>query len=409
MRTNQYFKWKELAIIIVPFLLINKFFNCKLIVESALYSQFLSLFYLGLLCWTIPTIFQKYEKKSISISIKYIIFVLVCSILAANLISEQNLYGSLRAIGPSLTLCVFFLFVKNKVSSRSIIQAFIILIILYTVIYIFTLLTFPYNMFGYSESLIERADIDLRNRGIIRIGVPGADFVILGIFYVLNLRYENRKYLLWLIPLFILLIMRGTRTPLFVTILLSSLYLIITYKHKIIIFLAVVVLYISVPVIYDTLLNSKSDNIIVNYVKMTDKQISGQSEDDIRLQMAEYYLFDYNKNLLPIIFGNGVPFGTSAYGKKIMKNNISYSYYMEDVGYVQLFVHYGLIGVVIYLLGLVKVLRTSVDSKYEFAKLFVIYYFLVSMTGAYIITNAMMLAFGLYLMEIHRKKEIGNK
>lgn len=397
------FNWKEISIVTLPFLVFNKFYGFRPIVESSLYDQFLSILYLGLLCWVVPELFRTYRKKSIALTVRHIVYVFVGSIIVAYFISGQSVYGSLRAIGPSLSICTFFLYLRNKISSKSIIQSFIILLVLYSIFYIISLLTFPNNIFGYSESLLERADFDIETRGIMRIGVPGADFVILAIFFVLNIGIKNKKYLIWLIPLFVLLIMRGTRTPLLITVLVSMFYIASKFKYKILIIIAAVLLYFSIPLIYDTFLNSKSDNIVVNYVKLTDKQLNEQEDEDIRVLMSKYYLFEYNDNLLQVIFGNGVPFGKSQYGKNVLKLQTTHSYHMNDVGYVQLFVQYGLIGVLLYLLLLYRVIRTNVDSKYEFAKMFVIYYFIVSVTGIYFVSNVMIMVFGLYLIEKNKK------
>lgn len=392
------FNIREVLLVISPFLVFYRFYNLRPIVESNFYSAILSLICIGFFLWTLP-VMCKIQKKELSVSVRNVIFVLVGSVLVGLFISNQDLYGSLRAIGSTLGICMFFWLIRYKISSKAVEQSLIIILVLTCILHIIALLTFPNNIFGYSEVLLERAEGDIESRGIMRIGIPGQDFVILGIFYVLNIGKSQKKILLFLIPLFVMLLLRGTRTPLLMTILISFIYIAWNTKHKIVLTLLCITAYFVVPVAIERMLKSdNSDNILINYVKISNAQINEQDDDDIRVRMAKFYLFDFNDNILQIVFGNGVPWATSDYGRKIQKLSEYESYYTSDVGYVHIFVHYGLIGIFVYLLLLFKILKTSVSKQYEYAKLFVLYFYLVSITGVYIVSSSLYLAFGLYLM-----------
>ena len=394
---------KEILLIIIPFLVFYKFYNFKSIVEISSYSNLLIVLNILFFVLIFPCVNKKYSKDSLSLNIKYVLLIIVLNFIPSFLVNNQSIYYGVRGSTYSFSLCMYFWLLYHKVSSRSVIQAFLIILIFYIALHLLSLSTFPNHLFGYNESLIDRAENDMKNRGIVRIGVPGQDFVILAIFAVLNLRYINKKYLLLLIPLFAMLILRGTRTPLIITIILSLLYLAWKNKHKILIVAICCLFYIIIPVIYDSIKNSNSDNIIVNYVKITDEQINSEDED-IRVEMSKYYLFDFNDNILAVLIGNGIPQGNNNYANRVLKNSENNSYYLSDVGFVQIFIYYGVLGLIVYFLLLIKILRTRVDSKYEFAKLFSIYYYITLFSGNYLIQNAFFLSFGLYLMEINRMK-----
>ena len=396
---------KEILLIILPFLVFYKFYNFRPIVEMSSYNSFLIVLNLLFLVLIFSCLNKKYSKDSLSLSIKYVLLIIVLNIIPSFLVSGQSLYYSLRGSTYGFSLCMYFWFVYHKISSRSVVQAFLIILISYIVLHLLALSTFPNHLFGYNENLIDRAESDMVIRGVVRIGVPGQDFVILAIFVVLNLSRVNKKYLLFLIPLFVMLILRGTRTPLIITIILSLFYLVWKCKYKILVIIACCLSYVIIPIIYDSIKNSNSENIIVNYVQMTDEQLNSEDED-IRIKMSKYYLFDFNDNILAVLIGNGVPQGNSNYEYRVLKNSYNNAYYLSDVGIVQIYVYYGILGLIAYLLLLIKILRTKVDPKYEFAKLFVMYYYLTLFSGNYLVQNAFYLAFGLYLMEINRINRI---
>lgn len=396
---------KDILLIIIPFLIFYKFYNFKPIVEMVSYNNLLVVLNILFFVLIFPCLKRKYNKDSLSLNIKYVLLIIIFNFIPSFLVSNQSIYYGVRGSTYSFSLCMYFWLVNHRISSRSVIQACMIILIFYIALHLLALSTFPNHWFGYNESLIDRAEYDMECRGIVRIGLPGQDLVILAIFAVLNLRYTNKKYLLLLIPLFAMLILRGTRTPLMITIILSLLYLSWKYKHKILIVVICCLFYIIMPTIYDSIKNSNSDNIIVNYVKITDKQINSEDED-IRLEMSKYYLFDFNDNILANLIGNGIPQGNGNYAYRVSKNSNNNAYYLSDVGFVQIYIYYGILGLIVYALLLIKIIRTKVNPKYEFAKLFAIYYYLTLFSGNYLIQNAFYFALGLYLMEMNRIKAV---
>lgn len=394
----------EVTLILIPFLILYSFFNFKPIIEMHQHGIIQSISQLAFACLVIPTLFKAYEKNSLSRSIRFVLIIMLCALPIGYFVSDQSLLGSLRVIGSSLGICMYFWLVKNNISTKSLKKALLIIFIINTILHLYVLFTFPNNLFGAATN-VETATHELENRGIIRVGLPAGDLVILGIFYILNARRKSPKLLIWLIPLFILLVMRGTRMPLAIAVLLAFFYVTWYKRCKIYVFVLATTLYFTIPIAYDMLLKSRGNNIIVNYVKMTNRQLVNANRDDIRIEMSKFYIFDFKKNFIEILLGNGIPHHVSSkYGRLVEAYSVSNGYYMADVGYVMIYIRYGLIGLIAYFLLLRKVTITKVAENYTFAKVFVLYFFVVSITGAYLVTSSMFLSFGLYFMEKERIK-----
>ena len=356
-----------------------------------------------LLCgiFLLKYIFKEDNNVGISKYVKSLVLMFFLSILVSFVLRGQTLYEGVMAITQCLPLCFFFILKKLDVDIKTIKTFIISIAILYILIWMLSITTFPDNIFGYNISLLERADSDIENRGVVRLGIPGADFIILCIFIIMTTFSENRMKLIFLLPLVVMLLLRGTRTPFFITIFICAIYYVVHQKNKLKLLLLSVLLIFSMNYVYNTLLHSNSDNILVKYVKITDYQIkNNKDEDDIRFRMSGYYLEQFNDNIFQCIMGNGVPYGTSSYGKEIAQNGELQNYYMEDVGYVKIFVCFGVVGLVLYLLLLKKVVKTKADNSIVFAKMYVIYIYIVSFTGGYILTaSTFPFVLSLYLLD----------
>jgi hypothetical protein len=115
--------------------------------------------------------------------------------------------------------------------------------------------------------------------------------------------------------------------------------------------------------------------------------------------MADFYLTEFNKNPITSIVGNGVSFTESSYGQQI-ENIADTDYFcLPDVGYVQVYIFFGLIGIVLYLLLWYKVIKLKVPDRYRYAKLYIIYIALISITGDYLTLHIIFICVALYVME----------
>lgn len=346
-----------------------------------------------------PMILKSWHSKFLDSSMARLIMMSAFSLVTALCFWGQTPYYSVRAISSvMLPLMVFYVLMKYDVTIREIMIAIVVLCIMHGIFQIIGTLTFPNVVFGNAgKEALERSMGDLENRGVLRLAVPGADFVPLTMFMVMVAARKQKKMFLLLIPLAIVLLMRGTRTPFFITLLVCFCYYMLHLKRKWIALVLFIVSYFSFSVLYNSLLNSTSDNVVVNYVQMSESQLDND-EEDIRVQMAKFYILDFNEgSILKAIFGNGIP-SHSEYSVIVRRLSEFKLYYIVDVGLVEIFVYFGIIGLIVYFSLLRKVIKAEVMESCIFAKLGIYYFFMILPTNSMLISNPLPVAFIMYVL-----------
>lgn len=356
------------------------------------------------------SILKSTRSNQLDKNVSQLIFMSIFSILVAFAFWSQSFYSSLRAVcGTMFPLIVFFMMKRYQVPLESIKRAIVVICIIHGVLQVMGTITFPDHLFGFiSDEAIERSLSDLENRGVLRLAIPGSDFVPMTIFIVMVLGNKSKTWYLLLIPLFVILLMRGTRTPFFFTSLICLLYYIMSIKRKFFAFIVGIFAYFLMNSLYENLLVSTDNNVIVNYVQMTHDQLESNNsgDEDVRVRMSKYYLFDFNKdNMLKNIFGNGIP-GRGAYAEKTHYMSANFGYWVVDVGFVEIFVYFGIIGLLVYFSLLKKAVMNKCSDDGMFAKLAIIYYYLILPTNSMLISNPIPVAIALYSLYISQKKYV---
>lgn len=402
-------EWK----IVLIYCILNAFFNNYYVqTKIPFYGGVAILFFSLLLILYSKRILKHINGSNTSSIVSKLLMMFILSIIWAFILWGQPPWSSMivmGSIGGAFPLLIYFVLQKYKISTQTLVKAIIIIYILYVICYIIGLYTLPTPLFGYSkESTIEDLANSLAQRGVIRLGVPGGDFVILIIFLILT-RYKNKKlFYLLLIPVAITLLMRGTRTPFFATVIIAVIYYLWQIKHKWIIISIGIIMYICSTPIYQMILNSDSDNAIVKYVQMTSNQIerSNEKEEDIRIEMARYMFTEFNEgNILRTLFGNGVPGYNGHYAKIIEKLGDKRDYYPVDTAFTTIYVYFGIIGLILYAQLLWIVIRTKVTPEGSFAKLYIFYLYLISpANSALIFSGSLTLGIALYIIQQNQIK-----
>lgn len=409
MNIHKIFTDKTAWLIVLLYAFWTRFFNFFLFSNYTNWYKIEESITLVLFVFMIPSIFRGLKEHTISKNISQLLIMFALSVVWAYVYWGQNMYQSIRGLtGSCLLLVLYFLFKNKKVGIDSITKAVLILSAIYCICMAIAIATFPNCMFGdFSNSLRTAEDFErtFEQRGAMRLPVPGADFVILAIFVVISKYKEHPKMFLWLIPLIFFLLQRGTRTPIFLTVGIAIIYKIWSMKNKFFVIGLSVVLYIMSLAAFSLLLNSDSDNMIVKYIQMSNEQLeNNKDEEDIRVQMAIYYMTEFNKgNILKSITGNGIPSGDSTYGKKrdyLMDTKL---FFVEDVGFVQIFVWFGLIGLFMYAKLLVKAIKIPRKQNYTYGFLYVVYLFAILPTNCSLTTQPIFLAIALYVLYLGEK------
>lgn len=406
-------KNKKIIYVILAYLFMYKFFNCIYVSNVPNFNG------LTVICMILVSIlaasFVKRDlfKSDICGIVAKIIMMFIVSALWTYVYWGQSISDSYFSIfsvfsGGMMPLVFFFIFQKYNFSQEDAIKCFILGGVLYSICLIVGLQTIPEPLFGFSGADdIEKAyESSLDQRGVIRLNMPGADFVIMLIFLVLSYYRHKRKYYFLLIPLFILLILRGTRTPFFCATFIGIIYFISKIKNKFWVGVLMFAAYISIFAVSEALLKSDSDNAIVKYVQMTNNQIENNNEsEDIRVEMAKYMVSEFNTTPLAYITGNGVPGRYGSYAKTMIKLGDNKGYYVVDVAFIHIFIYFGIVGLILYALLIFNVVRTKIPEKYDFAKLYIYYLVLIMPTNCSIVSmSSFMFAIALYIVYISNEK-----
>lgn len=411
MNVSKFFSDKTAWLLVLLYVLWTRFFNFYLLSSFVNWYKIEESIILILFVLMIPSIFRGLQENTISKNVSLLLIIFALSVVWAYIYWDQGIYQSIRGLtGNCLLLVLFFLFKNKNIGIDTITKAILILSAIYCICLAIAIATFPNCLFGdYSNTLSTVDDFErsLEQRGTMRLPVPGADFVILAIFIVVSKYKDNPKMYFWLIPLVFFLLQRGTRTPIFMTIAIALAYRLWSIKNKFFMVILSVLVYFGSLAAFSSLLNSNSDNLIVKYIQMSNDQVekNKNEEEDIRIQMSTYYLTDFNNgNFLKSITGNGIPSGDSAYGKKRDYLMDAKRFFVEDVGFVQIFVWFGLIGLIVYAMLLVKAIKIPRQQNYTYGFLYIVYLFTILPTNSSLATRPIFLAIALYVLYLGEKE-----
>lgn len=389
----------------------TQFFSSSFLINISAYKDMVIVANLVICIMFVPYAIKSH-KDTISKHVWFLCLLFVFALIWGWAYWGESVYYGLKNLFKAqgaFTLFFYFILKKYKVSYNAVLKSILCIAMLYSFCNVIGILTYPDQLFGatlnFDDTFFEKS---LEDRGVLRLFMQGADFIILAIFFVL-LNYKNKKiYYLFLIPLFVMLIVRGTRTPLIVASLICLVYYLKSLKSK---FLAVSIFVFAVlffNIVNEALLNSNSDNPIVKYVQLTNNQIESNQDKgkkDIRVQMATYMLTELNEgNLVCSLIGNGIP-GMGAYNAKLTRLENNNSFWVVDVGFIVIFVYFGVVGLILYTWLLIAVIKIKVNPKYQFAKFYIYYLYLILPTNCSLITlSSFMVAIALYLVYLGNKE-----
>ena len=399
-----FLKRNQVVVTLLLFFLSTGFFSFKYLVQGINYSHYYGFFNIFLLLYLGHDIVNNKLRSGIAATIRIIIIMFVVAMLWATLFHNQSPLNSIQGMAADLPLVSFFFFVKYKYDNKKLSKSIFIAGFLYSVIYVYSLLTFPNSIFAYADDVetIDRIANSINERGVMRLSLPGADIMVAIFFAILTYFRRNKIWYFLLIPVLIMIILRGTRTPLFITIIVGFGYLLYNVKYR---WLAISLLFAIVfggIRIYDRILEGDGSDPVSIYIRMTQAQLeSNDKEEDIRLEMTKFFFTKYNDNPIEYIVGNGKPAGSSEYSKELINMSNIRSYYIVDVGFTYIFVYYGIIGLVLYTILFICILRTPIEEKYMFSKLYVIYGYLMLPTNVSILWIAPFI-FSLNLYIVYR-------
>lgn len=358
------------------------------------------IFYLFLGCLMIfcsKTVQNNCSKGSIYNSVLALTIWFLCSILVGFFLENQSFYYSLRGLCSFsyAPILLYFLLHNKQYDNRIIIGTLLSLFVVYLFIYGYSYMIFPNYRFGMVSDIDEGLLYDFETRGVFRTGIPYEDLIAIFFFYVVSNDKINAKkrFLLFFILLF-LTIIRGTRFLIAGTLFVSVLLYMKQAKGNILKYTLCLAIIILSLMMYIEIFGIPP--FIENYIELSDKdQDSGN--DNIRIVMSMYYLFDFNSSLPEILFGHGIPVNSDF--SMIKEKLTQYGFFADDVGYIEFYLNFGVVGILLLLGLLYSVIKTKVPRDFLFAKYYIYYIFITMLCGRYFLNNIVLIVTMLYLIE----------
>lgn len=293
---------------------------------------------------------------------------------------------------PYLIWLVFFFLLKLEISIKSIENIILVYGVIYIILFLFQFTHSGVVYFGFHEEFKE-------DRGIVRVNFPGGGVFFLSCFMAINkiTNAEVKHKLLWFtyaIIGIIIVVLQVTRQAIFLMLLLYIGHFLRTVKpiYKIAVILSFIVAGYA-------FLNSGTN--ISKGLQDQQKEDASAGKDYIRIRAAEYFLTQFTPNFVSKIFGNGFANDTSRYGKNVLALGDNYGYFLSDVGLVEVYISFGLLAILGYILILIKSFTIPLPANYYYLKYYLWMIMLTCLTSDSLINYGFLITtvFVLYIYQ----------
>lgn len=344
-------------------------------------------------------LFKIYPVKYARILL-YILGIMILSIFNAYIFHDQSLYLGYKVTAQYLAIIYFFYLLSVRPNLKQIENVIWFLTLTYVILFFYALYKAPELVFGQGD-LDEIVD---DSRGVFRLRIAGSTFAVLGFFMSIN-KYVITKRRIWIFVfsiLYIVILLNVTRQVIALSFLIGIGYLFYKTKWKWYALIGSFFLYFAVGTI-----EFKNDSIAYKIINISEEQVSDQKrgEDDIRIQEYKHFFFNYTEGFFTFLVGNGISHGESNFGKKDTKLAKQYLFWDSDVGYAHIYIRFGIIALVLYIIILYKAVKQKTDDKIVYAKLYVIYLILANIASTPILWDPILLSITFYLLESDYQKK----
>ncbi len=305
-------------------------------------------------------------------NILYIFLFLGISSISCFLYHGQFPLLTLLASRFFVFLSLYFLLLALNVRKEFLIQIIYIFAFIYMAVFTLQLILFPFE-------LVPLGRIEGFDRGFLRIRVEGVGFITLGGLMSLNSFLVKRtgKYLLFFFLCLLFVLLLGFRT-LLATYLITCFFMIISFDRsiknriiKLVLFSIFVIALLQIPIVIDF--------IEAASLKTTEELAS--SDKNIRIRTFEFLFYQVNPSIVTILFGNGMAFGGTDYGRLILTYGVEINGFISaDIGLLGFAFNFGLFTLISFISVLWLAFRLRINSRYYYLKFFPFYLFISSFT-----------------------------
>jgi hypothetical protein len=355
---------------------------------------------------SIKIILGKYNDEFTGF-IRFFTIIVFFSIGSAVFNWNQDLTSTIISTIPFFSFLTYFYLVKNNFQIKSLEKMIWGFLIVYLICFYFAFIVAPLRIFeGYGE--IGKMIDTSRGLPRIRLTIMSASPLYLAFFMSIS-NYKKsfqKKWILIGVFLFITIALHLGRQTIFFSLILGILYFIENFRlfKKIILLTSVFFLFFLMTTYIPFLskLLEKSE---------TEYSIHREGDENIRVGAYEFYLFDVSPNFTTVIIGNGMySLGKSDYGNYIDKYGRSNGYIPADVGFANVYLLFGLIGLFLFFKLLIRIIFIDVYSEHKYLKYYLVFIFCGSIAGNSLLGSIPLICISLYMLSIsHKQKKYVNK
>lgn len=337
------------------------------------------------------TLFQK--KQSVLFNkMRTITLLIFISIITAFLFNGQSISLGYRATAPILGILFYFYLNKANFTIKEI-ECFIwINVCVYLFLWLYALSQAPIPIFAVDQDRQLNDD-----RGIFRIAIMNRACIMMALFYSVNrwIVIKKKIFLVLSILMFVLIVFMTVRQYIVISVFVVTFYLFkkirYIWLYAIMGLLLLNFVSISIP----------KDSILGRLIELSERQAidNKYGETNVRILEYEYYFLDFPQNVVTSLLGNGVPHSDSSYGLKESKLNDVKKYFRSDVGYANLYLLIGIIGVLVVFQLMYYSIKYKVNNEMVYAKMFMFYIALANIASAAFTFDILFVCIAVYLID----------
>lgn len=337
------------------------------------------------------TLFQK--KQSVLFNkMRTITLLIFISIITAFLFNGQSISLGYRATAPILGILFYFYLNKANFTIKEI-ECFIwINVCVYLFLWLYALSQAPIPIFTVDQDRQLNDD-----RGIFRIAIMNRACIMMALFYSVNrwIVIKKKIFLVLSILMFVLIVFMTVRQYIVISVFVVTFYLFkkirYIWLYAIMGLLLLNFVSISIP----------KDSILGRLIELSERQAidNKYGETNVRILEYEYYFLDFPQNMVTSLLGNGVPHSDSSYGLKESKLNDVKKYFRSDVGYANLYLLIGIIGVLVVFQLMYYSIKYKVNNEMVYAKMFMFYIALANIASAAFTFDILFVCIAVYLID----------
>lgn len=324
--------------------------------------------------------------------VKWLLFIVTLSGVYVTL-SGQAISETYRVYAEWYLYLILFVFIYHKFTIEELFRAITIFSFLWMVMWILGYLA-PFPMYDASGEF-DSEYLMTEGRGVIRLKVSGSCIMQMWGLWCLSIYIDShkKKYLAAFIACFTFTVLLVSRQHIVAYAALGLFFLLIkeNFSRKILlmgILYGMFTIYLSQTKIYQ------------NLTELTEEQMyeNEGGKEDVRIKAWEYYVTEYPTNLYCVLFGHGLYHAHSKQGKEMSMLIFNTGYVLADIGFVGLYIYFGLAGLLCFLFLFLYVYRIKVPQSFYGIKLFIYFLFLTNVFSHNIEQSILECAMSLFIL-----------